>query len=49
MKRIFSILAIALTMFMSLTFGQPALAEVSPGAKSLIIIVPHAMQVVKTA
>ncbi len=33
MKRIFSILAIALTMFVSLTFGQPAFAEASPGAK----------------
>ncbi|WP_103670110.1 c-type cytochrome [Pseudanabaena sp. BC1403] len=33
MKRIFSILAIALTMFVSLAFGQPAFAEVSAGAK----------------
>ena len=33
MKRIFSILAIALTMLVSLAFGQPAFAEVSPGAK----------------
>ncbi len=33
MKRIFSILAIALTMFASLTFSQPAFAEVSAGAK----------------
>lgn len=33
MKRIFSILAIALTLLISLTFGQPAFAEVSEGAK----------------
>ena len=33
MKRIFSILAIALTLLMSLAFGQPAFAEVSAGAK----------------
>jgi len=33
MKRIFSILAIALSLFVSLAFGQPAFAEVSPGAK----------------
>jgi cytochrome c6 len=33
MKRIFSILAIALTMLVSLTFGQPAFAELSAGAK----------------
>jgi cytochrome c6 len=33
MKRIFSIFAIALTMLVSLTFGQPAFAEVSEGAK----------------
>ena len=33
MKRIFSILAIALTLFVSLTFSQPAFAEVSAGAK----------------
>jgi cytochrome c6 len=33
MKRIFSIRAIALTMLVSLAFGQPAFAEVSPGAK----------------
>lgn len=33
MKRIFSILAIALTMLVSLAFGQPAFAEVSAGAK----------------
>jgi cytochrome c6 len=33
MKRIFSILAIAMTMFLSLTFAQPAFAEVSEGAK----------------
>jgi cytochrome c6 len=33
MKRIFSILAIAITMLASLTFGQPAFAEVSEGAK----------------
>ena len=33
MKRIFSILAIALTILVSLAFGQPAFAEVSPGAK----------------
>ncbi len=33
MKRIFSIFAIALTMLVSLTFGQPAFAEVSAGAK----------------
>ena len=33
MKRIFSILAIALTMLASLTFSQPAFAEVSAGAK----------------
>jgi cytochrome c6 len=33
MKRIFSILAIALTILVSLAFGQPAFAEVSAGAK----------------
>ncbi|PZV17787.1 MAG: cytochrome C6 [Pseudanabaena sp.] len=33
MKRIFSILAIALTLLVSLAFGQPAFAEVSAGAK----------------
>jgi cytochrome c6 len=33
MKRIFSIFAIALTMLISLTFSQPAFAEVSAGAK----------------
>lgn len=33
MKRIFSVLAIALTILVSLAFGQPAFAEVSPGAK----------------
>ena len=33
MKRIFSILAIALTMLLSFAFGQPAFAEVSAGAK----------------
>ncbi|MFN7787306.1 MAG: cytochrome c6 PetJ [Pseudanabaena sp.] len=33
MKRIFSILAISLTMLVSLAFGQPAFAEVSQGAK----------------
>jgi cytochrome c6 len=33
MKRIFSILAIALTMLASLAFSQPAFAEVSAGAK----------------
>lgn len=32
MQRIFSVLAIALTLFVSLTFGQPAFAEVSEGA-----------------
>lgn len=33
MKRIFSILAIALTILVGLAFGQPAFAEVSAGAK----------------
>jgi cytochrome c6 len=33
MKRIFSILAITLTILVSLAFSQPAFAEVSPGAK----------------
>jgi cytochrome c6 len=33
MQRIFSILAIALALFVSLSFGQPAFAEVSEGAK----------------
>ena len=33
MKRIFSVLAIALTILVSLAFGQPAFAEVSAGAK----------------
>jgi cytochrome c6 len=33
MKRIFSILAIALTILVSLAFSQPAFAEVSAGAK----------------
>ncbi len=33
MNRIFSILAIALTMLVSLFFSQPAIAEVSAGAK----------------
>lgn len=33
MKRIFSILAIALTMLVSFTFGQPAFGELSAGAK----------------
>ena len=33
MKRIFSILAIAIAILISLTFGQPAFAEVSEGAK----------------
>jgi len=33
MIRLFSILAIALTILVSLAFGQPAFAEVSAGAK----------------
>ena len=33
MKRIFSILAISLTILVSLAFSQPAFAEVSAGAK----------------
>jgi len=33
MKHIFSIMAIALTMLVNLTFSQPAFAELSAGAK----------------